>query len=706
MKKHSLLLVLSALFMVGCDNVNSSSSSVPQITYHAITLPTSVTGAHVYSSATSASEGTTVTVTVVLTDSTTHQLDAVKMNGTVLTGTVDTNNDKTFNYNFLMPNEAVAITVETSEIVIPKKHAITLPTSVTGAHVYSSVASASEGTTVTVTVILTDSTTHQLDAVKMNGTVLTGTVDPNNDKTFNYNFLMPNEAVAITVETSEIVIPKKDHVIKVKTNDLTEVLNLPTEANVGDAITFDVRCVSGYELNAVTAKTDTAEIKLSGDAVQGFTFAMPDADVTIETEALGAYFEISVDNDETVITANDTRMTALTFTKGFYNTDLNYANTSTRYLRAGQKAYILGSRNNYAHATHYYVNGVEALAVDLSETLQNNNFLFEFTMPNKNAIVNVDAEVTSIHLKLETSEHVSGTMYKNKDETKTPITQETLVYPGETINVTFSSTDETLYPTNSIMGEYKSYSGQNTIGLVDNDYLPLTKLVDLSTYSRPFKWNNSDKEAIQFTIPTSYYESNSTMTIKLGEADYTKFQGQAFLGTWSGIELYSPYGFSSGTAWSTSNTVITGDGSLTSSTSYLKGTIESVKGNHLIINDSSNKQKNFVYDGSVALMEYQPDKKGTDFYMLVNNFTGSSLVKDIYKDDASKTAVIRFLNSDSTVVFGTALVKYDETLTEPTEYFIPNVTIELLGGTTKISEGNFTVAKNNETIYSKTKTAE
>jgi len=385
---------------------------------------------------------------------------------------------------------------------------------------------------------------------------------------------------------------------------------------------------------------------------------------------------------------------------------LNYANTSTRYLRAGQKAYILGSRNNYAHATHYYVNGVEALAVDLSETLQNNNFLFEFTMPNKNAIVNVDAEVTSIHLKLETSEHVSGTMYKNKDETKTPITQETLVYPGETINVTFSSTDETLYPTNSIMGEYKSYSGQNTIGLVDNDYLPLTKLVDLSTYSRPFKWNNSDKEAIQFTIPTSYYESNSTMTIKLGEADYTKFQGQAFLGTWAGVELYSSYGFSSGTAWSTSNTVITGDGSLTSSTSYLKGTIESVKGNHLIINDSSNKQKNFVYDGSVALMEYQPDKKGTDFYMLVNNFTGSSLVKDIYKDDASKTAVIRFLNSDSTVVFGTALVKYDETLTEPTEYFIPNVTIELLGGTTKISEGNFTVAKNNETIYSKTKTAE
>ena len=178
----------------------------------------------------------------------------------------------------------------------PASHSITLPNAVTGAHVYASTTSAIEGTTVTVTVVMTDST-YQLDAVKMGDTTLTGKTDENNDSVYIYNFKMPDGNAAISVETSKIV---KDHAITLVDNEYTYVYGLPKEADVGDSITFGVRCLSGYELTHVSVKVGDEDVALTGDATQGYTFAMPDGNVTVETEALGAYFQITVDNDTEV----------------------------------------------------------------------------------------------------------------------------------------------------------------------------------------------------------------------------------------------------------------------------------------------------------------------------------------------------------------------------------------------------------------------
>lgn len=595
----------------------------------------------------------------------------------------------------------------------PASHSITLPNAVTGAHVYASTTSAIEGTTVTVTVVMTDST-YQIDAVKLGDTTLTGKADENNASVYIYNFKMPDGNAAISVETSKIV---KDHAITLVDNEYTYVYGLPKEADVGDSVTFGVRCLSGYELTNVSVKVGDEDVALTGDATQGYTFAMPDGNVTVETEALGAYFQITVDNEAEVITANDVKMTATSFTKGFFDSEFNKDSSNSKFLRAGQKAYIIGAHKEYACTTHYYVNGVEALEASAKRVDEENNpitddnYIFEFTMPNKNAVVTADAELLKMTLQTTLTEHLSVTAWKDKDEAKTPITTTTEIYPNDVICLSVSSSEPEKYPAGKIDVDLPKYEKEtSTVSTLDYDLYGTNggkALSDLSTYYGSYSSNSlgwsSDKTYLKMRVMPATYVNNGVIKVNLMEDDMTKYLGQDFIGEWKGFEGYKSSWGSSATFYGSSPSTmnVLGNGVLSSSTSYLKGEIKAISGSQLTINDSDNKEKYMVYDGNVALIEYSEGKKGTDFYFLVKGSTTTSFTKDIHYDSTNNIVVMQYYETinDTKTLLGSALTRLDESYTNPTDYFVPNVTIELLDGTTSVSNGKYKVSKGDTVLY-------
>ncbi|MGE4214157.1 MAG: InlB B-repeat-containing protein [Anaerotignaceae bacterium] len=223
----------------------------------------SLTGGSIVPSLSTATSGTSVTLTVTPESGMQLKADTLKYN--------DGNGDFVIGGNsFAMPSANVTITAE-FEIIPPTQYTVSVG-SLTGGSIVPSLSTATSGTSVTLTVTPESGMQLKADTLKYN--------DGSNDYAITGNsFTMPSANVTITAEFESI--PPTQYAVSV--GSLTGGSIVPSESTTteGTTVTLDITPESGMQLKAGTLKYDDA---MGSYDITGNSFSMPSANVTITAE--------------------------------------------------------------------------------------------------------------------------------------------------------------------------------------------------------------------------------------------------------------------------------------------------------------------------------------------------------------------------------------------------------------------------------------
>ncbi len=704
MKKSNLLFVLSAFVLIGgiagCStnepSKSTSTSTSTVATKHAVVIPTSVAGAYVTASHSEAIAGDSVKLTVALTDPTNYELKSVKVGEQLLKGTADANNANVFHYSFVMGDADANVSVVTEKIVVPvvEKHAVVVPDSVAGAYVTASRSEAAEGDEVDITVALTDPTNYELKSVKVGDKVLEGKVDVNNKYVFHYSVVMGKADVNVSVVTEQIVVPTKDHTISFEGKDLAFALEMPQDANVGEHVSFKVAARSGYEITSVkVVKVSAAsaaeegaepveeEVTLTGNAVLGYSFDMPDADVVIKAEALGAYFKVNADSEKTIFqakgsTSSDSKLSVSSFIYSFIDSGNVESTLKPNFFRAGSEVTVVAKHNAFAIANKFFANGVE-----LEKVASDTAVMYKFTMPATSVELSVEVVDKTVDIDITAAEHTTTSLYRIKSDKSHEET--TFGYPGETLylDLTINDADKDDYnlTSSAISATMLKYSNEK--GLTTS-----------STNITVNKQSGSSelKATYSFTV-SSYYVAAGPIKITTAEKYMKKYLGKPFIGKWQGFEIYR-------NAFQTTPTTMEfkADGSVGGNAYNVSGSIKSVDEEKGVITLENKKVIN--YEGNAAWCYW------------------SSAINDIYvfsKDIVDNTKLTKYVRVDGNnliaLIYETVSVTENEHTVEKqvlrlgalvtSSTVVLNIDVEMISGTNIQESGSkFLVKKNDATI--------
>ena len=704
MKKSNLLFVLSAFVLLGgiagCStnepSTSTSTSTSTVATKHAVVIPTSVAGAYVTASHSEAVAGDSVKLTVALTDPTNYELKSVKVGEQLLKGTADANNANVFHYSFVMGDADANVSVVTEKIVAPvvEKHAVVVPTSVAGAYVTASRSEAAEGDEVDITVALTDPTNYELKSVKVGDKVLEGKVDANNKYVFHYSVVMGKADVNVSVVTEQIVAPTKDHTISFEGKDLAFALEMPQDANVGEHVSFKVAARSGYEITSVkVVKVSAAsaaeegaepveeEVTLTGNAVLGYSFDMPDADVVIKAEALGAYFKVNADSEKTIFqakgsTSSDSKLSVSSFIYSFIDSGNLESTLKPNFFRAGSEVTVVAKHNAFAIANKFFANGVE-----LEKVASDTAVMYKFTMPATSVELSVEAVDKTVNVDITAAEHTTTSLYRIKSDKSHEET--TFGYPGETLylDLTINDADKDDYnlTSSAISATMLKYSNEK--GLTTNS-------TDITVNKQ--SGSSELKATYSFTV-SSYYVAAGPIKITTAEKYMKKYLGKPFIGQWQGFEIYRK-------AFQTTPTTMEfkADGSVGGNAYNVSGSIKSVDEEKGVITLENKKVIN--YEGNAAWCYW------------------SSAINDIYvfsKDIVDNEKLTKYVRVDGNnliaLIYETVSVTENEQTVEKqvlrlgalvtSSTVVLNIDVEMISGSNIQESGSkFLVKKNAATI--------
>ena len=700
MKKSNLLFVLSAFVLIGgiagCStnepskSISTSTSTVA--TKHAVVIPTSVVGAYVTASRSEAIAGDSVELTVALTDPTNYELKSVKVGEQVLEGTADANNANVFHYSFVMGDADANVAVVTEKIVVPvvEKHAVVVPNSVAGAYVTASRSEAAEGDEVDITVALTDPTNYELKSVKVGDKVLDGKVDTNNKYVFHYSVVMGKADVNVSVVTEQIVVPTKDHTIAFEGKDLAFALEMPQDANVGEHVSFKVAARSGYEITSVkVVKVSAAsaadgeepveeDITLTGNVVVGYSFDMPDADVVIKAEALGAYFKVNADDEKTIFqakgsTSYDSKLKVSSFVYSFIDSEKVEQKTKSSYFRAGSEVIVVAKHNPFAIANKFFANGVELVKV-ASDTA----IMYKFTMPATSVELSVDPVDAKVEVNVDAGDHTTTSLYRIKADKSHEET--TFGYPGETLyldlEINEADTEDYILPS-SVSSSMQYY---------DDDKALTTSSCNISTTQQSGATN---LKATYSILVTSFYTSAGAIEVNAHERYLKQYLGKDFVGQYYGYEIYNSNFHSSAV-----QLIMGADGSLAIPGSY------STKTDTVVSCDDDNKTvtlkdrgiSKYSSNGSIWFF-FDKSQSMNDSYFFSKNFTSASAIqKRVY----SKNNL--FVGEFYEVVDGSEIVRASIFMNKNDKTVVLEPTITLISGSNIADSNAKFLVKDGETL--------
>ncbi len=702
MKKSNLLFVLSAFALVGgmtgCSptkpSTSTSTSTSTVATKHAVVIPTSVAGAYVTASHSEAVAGDSVKLTVALTDPTNYELKSVKVGEQVLKGTADANNANVFHYSFVMGDADANVSVVTEKIVAPvvEKHAVVVPTSVAGAYVTASRSEAAEGDEVDITVALTDPTNYELKSVKVGDKVLEGKVDANNKYVFHYSVVMGKADVNVSVVTEQIVAPTKDHTISFEGKDLAFALEMPQDANVGEHVSFKVAARSGYEITSVkvvkvsaAASAEEGEeapkeelVEVAGDPVVGYSFDMPDADVVIKAEALGAYFKVNADDEKTIFqakgsTSYDSKLKVSSFVYSFIDSEKVEQKTKSSYFRAGSEVTVVAKHNPFAIVNKFFANGVELEKVD-SDTAN----MYKFTMPATNVELSVDPADKKVEVNVDAGEHTSTSLYRIKADKSHEET--TFGYPGETLyldlEINEADAEDYILPS----------SVSSTMARYNDDKALTTASCNISTTQQSGATN---LKATYSILVTSYYTSAGAIEVNAHERYLKQYLGKAFVGQYYGYEIYNSNFYGSGL-----QLTMGADGSLTIPGSY------AAKTDTVVECDDENKTvtlkdrgvAKYSANGSIWFF-YDKNKSFADTFFFSKNFASASAIqKRVYAKNNL------FIGEFYEKVDGNEVVRASIFMNKNDKTVVVDPTIEMVSGSDISASNAKFLVKDGETL--------
>jgi hypothetical protein len=297
-----------------------------------------------------------------------------------------------------------------------------------GEGVYASVnaSSAVKGDTVKLTVVITDDN-YDIKSVKVGSETLTGSANAKNASVYTYSYVVKDADVVFEVETYDVVAAKAHKIAYTDEAGLSHSDTLPTRADAGDEVTFNIATVSGYSVEGMSIYymdgNEKVDVAFSGDSVTGYKFTMPDADVHIVPTVLGAYFKADFDTDVVGSVVGSYRTTDYT-TKDFVykmyvetgkDDDGNsiWEESSTFFARAGQKCAIARKHNYQLRLKDFVIDGK---TVEADETpVVSGCETYTFVMGNTNSSVKAEiidgAKVADVELSVAEVSHLDVELF-------------------------------------------------------------------------------------------------------------------------------------------------------------------------------------------------------------------------------------------------------------------------------------------------------
>jgi hypothetical protein len=246
---------------------------------YTVTVSSGISGGTITASPTSATAGTTITLTISPDSGYQLKTGSLSVKETTGTGTVVVSSDNTFT----MP--AYNVTVSGEFEVAIQSYTITAPGAITGGTITANPTSATEGTTITLTISPDSGYQFKAGSLSVRETTGTGTVTVSANNTFT----MPAYNVTVSGEFERAEEPSIYSVAIADGIQNGTITVNPTSAETGTTITLTISPDSGYQLKtgsiSVSETDGTGTVVLSSDN----TFTMPAYNVTVSGE-----FEVAI----------------------------------------------------------------------------------------------------------------------------------------------------------------------------------------------------------------------------------------------------------------------------------------------------------------------------------------------------------------------------------------------------------------------------
>lgn len=466
-------------------------------------------------------------------------------------------------------------------------------------------------------------------------------------------------------------------------NDTAFASGLVEKANEGEKVSFKVWALSGYEIvDVVVTDANNAEVAVTGDANNGYSFTMPSTDVKVIAHAQGAYFHVSIkDSSKVVVTPQKYENGAKTvnnFIGGFIvNNNDKVQSGDYIYARAGQEVYVLVNSIAFADNVDVTVNGVSAIkenyfvyneaAEGEEQTVKYEYNAYKFVMPNGDVSIDVTAVEKTIKVVTEENEKVDAKTYRLVDDEKVYTND---FYVGETayVDVTVKDEYKDNYLFKSCNYTYNTVSGYN--------------LKETTTDTSAKEVTASATYSYSITSYTSY-SSDIVFTFKIQELKYV---GKEFVGSYYGKEFY---GSSASNLPSSNTSGLTVDGAgnvkIKGSWSTTSLTIDESKYDETnktfgTLSISGSTERTFHYDGKLIWSPYnsKDSSEETDIYVYIKDVSNWSNITINKNSDVAmasgKLAYVEFVDSTTNEFIGN-FVKVDGVI-----YL--NVTLKDATGTT------------------------
>ena len=246
----------------GGGTTSSPTTQAPEVKKGTVVLSFDNNQGTVTADKTNGDVGQTVTLTITPNEG--YEIDSVKANDKVLSGT-------TYSFKLVEGENNVEVTFKAKAVEPEVEYNITYAASEDYDVKELSATKAKKGQTVTFKVEVKNEN-KELDEVKVNGTALTA-----NDGV--YSFVMGEADVAIEVTLKDKAVePEVEYNITYTASEDYTVTNLATKATKGTKVTFNI-AVNDENKELSSIKANDVDCTLEEDG--SYSFVMPEGDVTI-----------------------------------------------------------------------------------------------------------------------------------------------------------------------------------------------------------------------------------------------------------------------------------------------------------------------------------------------------------------------------------------------------------------------------------------
>lgn len=495
--------------------------------------------------------------------------------------------------------------------------------------------------------VVTISLTYDASSVEVKK-VLANTIECGTSLDGSYYFVMPNEDVVISVETSPIVVNTYKKIKNYNSSAVT-LHGISEQAVVGETVSFTFSITPGYSFNgSVSVRTDTfnpensTEIALTYEN-GSYSFTMPNEAVIIDVGTSKGVYTVTFDKDYS------TTLISSVYADGTSIWSTGYASFNS-LIEVKMK-----TNDKYRKPT-----GIHVVETNKDYMLPENGNEIEFYMPYYGITLEALSTPYYRNFNLNNSEHITLSAYTKNDAGEYVLMDENKAVLDDMIYLKAESQDANTYQVKGVNAKYKGqYGDVNVSSTLNTDGYYEIKMPEVG--------------------------DTDSLSISVLEKNITLFANYPFVGSYRGFEMWTTGSYTESKFSSSYSLNIDSSGSVVKGTNYYyqiaNATSSDGEGVITMTNDSGGDCGEYAYNDKIFIGRYNFSKNS----IVTNDMIIAVKKQDPNDDDSLYTVKGEYILNRKYGIFAFyrdnqfyAGVYID---VSAGKYYISDVTFEMTSGT-------------------------